>query len=313
MHALTFSRFGGPEVLDYRELPDPVAGPGEMVVALEAAGLNFADIYRRRGHYHLAGQAPWIAGYEGAGRIVALGSGVKGFAIGEHIGFADVPFANATRVAVPADHAIRLPDRLSAVEAAAILLQGLTALYLIEDSAEVRPGQTVLIHAAAGGVGQILVRLARARGAVVHAVASTPEKRAVALDCGAHHAHGADWAGAVGDIDVVFDSIGSTLGDSLRVVRPRGRVVFFGTAGGEPPMIDPRVLMDGSKAVIGGDLWSYLDSGAARATRAARLFAALETGEMRLPPIETFALADGAAAHARLESRAVAGKIVLVP
>ncbi|WP_225767340.1 alcohol dehydrogenase catalytic domain-containing protein [Inquilinus sp. Marseille-Q2685] len=158
MEALVFDRFGGPEVLDYRSLPDPPVPPGHVQLALRAAGLNFADLHRRRGAYRLAGSAPHIAGYEGAGEVVALGDGVEGIRLGDRIGFADVPFANATRVTVPVDRAIPLPDDVGFREAAAILLQGLTAQYLVADSAPVRAGARVLVHAAAGGSGSCWCR-----------------------------------------------------------------------------------------------------------------------------------------------------------
>ena len=160
MKALLFESFGGPEVLQYRELPDPAVPPGHVQLAMRAIGLNFADMHRRRGSYYLPGKPPHISGYEGAGLVVAVGEGVEGFAIGDRIGFADCPFANASRVTVPVDKAIPIPDDIDLVEAAAMLLQGLTAQYLVEDSHQVRSGELVLVHAAGGGVGQALVQLA---------------------------------------------------------------------------------------------------------------------------------------------------------
>lgn len=318
MFALAFERFGGPEVLDYRVLPDPAVPPGHIQLAMRAAGLNFADIHRRRGNYRLAGQAPHIAGYEGAGEVIAVGDSVDGIAVGDRIGFADVPFANATRVTLPIEHAIPLPAYLSFVEAAAILLQGLTAQYLIEDSYRVGAGDELLVHAAAGGVGQMLTRLATARGARVIAMASSPRKREIALACGAARALGydGDWAGQVrelsgGGVHAAYDSVGTTFRQSLAACRTRGVLVAFGTAGGEPPPIDTGELMSASKAVVGGDLWDYLDSREARRARATRLFDALGQGTIKLPRIETFPLAQGGDAHRLLEDRAFAGKIVL--
>lgn len=319
MHALTFDTFGGPEVLAWRKLPDPAVPPGHILLAMHASGLNFADIYRRRGHYALAGAAPHIAGYEGAGEVVAVGDGVNGIAIGDRIGFADVPFAHATRVTVPVTHALPLPSSLGYVEAAALLLQGLTAQYLVEDTYPVRAGDAVLIHAAAGGVGQYLVQLAVARFATVIALASTPAKRAIATARGARHSLGydGDWVAQVleltGGVHAAYDAVGATLADSLRAVRARGTLVTYGMAGGMPPVIDPRLLMNGSKTLAGGDLWDYLDSHAARLERAGRLFALVASGAVQLPAIETFALARGADAHRRLEDRSFAGKVVLVP
>jgi NADPH2:quinone reductase len=178
MHALTFSRFGEPEVLEWTALPDPQASPGVAVVRAQAIGLNFADIYRRQGRYHLAGSPPWIAGYEAAGEIAALHPHEAGgaFAVGQRVAFADSSFANTERVAVPLDRLIALPDDIDAQAAAAVLLQGLTAQFLVEDSHTVRAGETLLVHAA-GGVGQLLVQLANAKGAQVIALASSEDKR----------------------------------------------------------------------------------------------------------------------------------------
>lgn len=320
MHALTFETFGGPEVLRFRQLDDPPVPAGHIQLAMRAIGLNFADIYRRRGAYHLAGAAPHISGYEGAGEVVAIGVGVSGFALGDRIGFADVPFANATRVNVPVTHALPLPAEIGYVEAAAVLLQGLTAQYLVEDSYPLQHGDGVLIHAAAGGVGNYLVQFAVARGAQVIALASTPAKRAIASGLGAAHVLGyeGDWVTQArelsgGGVHVAYDAVGATLLDSLQVVRKRGTLVSYGMAGGMPPLLDARLLMESSKTLVGGDLWDYLDSSAARLARAGRLFAALNSGAIRLPAIETFPLSCGADAHRRLEDRTFAGKIVMLP
>lgn len=320
MHALVFDSFGGPEVLRYRELPDPEVPPAHVQLEMQAVGLNFADIYRRRGNYVLAGKPPYIAGYEGAGKVVAIGEGVTGIALGDRIGFADVPFANATHVTVPQENALPLPDDITAIEAAAILLQGLTAQYLIEDSYTVKSGDRVLVHSAAGGVGQHLTRMAATRGAEVIALASSEAKRAIATSRGARHclAYADDWPQAVrdlsqGGVDVAYDGVGSTLLESLTAVRKRGTLVTYGMAGGDPAPIDPRRLMENSKSLVGGDLWDYLEDGGARRDRAAGLFAAFEKGAVLTPDIEMFALSDGASAHRRLEDRSFAGKIVMVP
>ncbi len=185
MRALVFELFGGPEVMHLHEVPDPVPGADEALVRTRAIGLNFADIYRRQGHYHLAGDPPWIAGYEAAGDVVWAPAD-SGFAPGDRVAFADSPYANAELVAVPTDRLIPLPDGIDHDTAAALLLQGLTAQYLIRDSHPLRAGESVLVHAAAGGVGQLLMQLAVAGGARVLGLASTPEKTAVATAAGAH-------------------------------------------------------------------------------------------------------------------------------
>jgi NADPH2:quinone reductase len=285
---------------------------------MRAIGLNFADLHRRRGNYFLPGKPPHISGYEGAGVVVAVGEGVEGIAAGDRIGFADCPFANATRVNVPVDKAIPLPADIGFTEAAAILLQGLTAQYLIEDSYKVRPGNTLLIHAAGGGVGQALIQLAIAKGAKVIGLASTPDKRAMAVERGAEACFdpGDDWPALVrdhagGGVDAAFDSIGTTFLQSLSCLKDRGTLVAFGTAGGKPSPIDPQLLMERSLAVVGGDLWNHLDSRDARIERAGRLFRAIRMGALKLPAIEQFPLGHGADAHRRLEDRNFAGKIVL--
>ena len=227
--------------------------------------------------------------------------------------------ANAELVAVPADRLIPLPDDIGYETAAAVLLQGLTAQYLIRDSYRLSAGDAVLVHAAAGGVGQLLVQLAVAQGARVLALASTMHKTAVATAAGAHATatYADDWVAAAhgfgdGGVDVAYDSVGSTVGDSLRAVRTGGAVVFYGMAGGNPALVDPRVLMDGSKTLTGGDLWNVLRTAADRRGRASELFARVRTGELKVAIDSRHRLADGAAAHAHLESRRALGKVLLI-
>lgn len=317
MKALLFESFGPPEVLTYRELPDPAVPPGHVQLAMRAIGLNFADLHRRRGNYFLPGKAPHINGYEGAGIVVAIGEGVEEVAVGDRIGFADCPFANATRVNVPVEKAIPLPDDIAFTDAAALLLQGLTAQYLVEDSYSVQHGDKVLVHAAGGGVGQALIQLSKAKGARVFGLASTAEKRAVASALGAEAlGYSEDWPGRVralsdGGVEVVYDSVGTTFARSLTCLRDLGTLVAFGTAGGDPPEINPQQLMERSLGVIGGDLWNHLDSRESRIERASRLFAAVRAGWLKRPQIEQFALRDGRAAHQRMEDRNFFGKIVM--
>ena len=318
MKALLFERFGGPEVLQCRELADPAVPPGHVQLAMRAIGLNFADLHRRRGNYFLPGETPHINGYEGAGEIVAVGEGVEDLAVGDRIGFADCPFANASRVNVPADKAIRLPDDIGFVEAAGILLQGLTAQYLVEDSYRLRSGNTLLVHAAGGGVGQALIQLAIAKGARPIGLASTPEKREMAAQLGTEACfdYAEDWPARVrhhigGGVDATFDSVGTTFLQSLSCLKDRGTLVAFGTAGGNPPSIDPQLLMERSLSVVGGDLWNHLDSREARLERAGQLFEAIRTGILKIPKIERFPLERGADAHRRMEDRSFFGKIVM--
>ncbi|MEO7251312.1 MAG: zinc-binding dehydrogenase [Arenimonas sp.] len=322
MHSLTFSRFGSPDVLEWTALPDPLPAPGVAVVRTRAIGLNFADIYRRQGRYHLAGSPPWIAGYEAAGEIAGLHpEDANGrFRIGQRVAFADSPFANAELVAAKLSHLIALPDDIGFDTAAALLLQGLTAQFLLEDSHAVRAGERLLVHAAGGGVGLLLLQLARAKGAETIALASSSEKRQAALAAGAAHVidSGEGWVERVRalaplGVDVVYDSIGRTLGESLALARTGGTVVFYGMAAGDPDPVDPRVLMDRSLTLVGGDLWNVLISSKARQQRADRLFEAVREGRLQVQISARVALRDGAQAHALLEGRGTAGKVLLIP
>ncbi|SIR30818.1 MULTISPECIES: quinone oxidoreductase [unclassified Paenibacillus] len=320
--ALVFHEFGGPEVLHVEQLPDPAPASDEVLVRVEAIGLNFADIYRRRGNYHLEGKPPYILGYEGAGVVVEAGAGAHGFKKGDRVAFADVPHANAELVRVPADRAIPLPEGISFEQAAAVLLQGLTAHYLVNDSCRVAPGDEVLVHAAAGGVGQLLVQLAAAKGARVLGLTSSAAKRQAALQAGADEVllYGTDWVSGVRQwsvggegVGVAYDSVGSTLMESFAAVRTRGTVVFYGMAGGDPAPVDPRMLMDASKTLTGGDLWNHVTTQEERIRRSGELFGWIMEGSLKLADIRSFALADGADAHRLLESRLHSGKIVLIP
>jgi NADPH:quinone reductase len=317
--ALAFDHFGGPEVLTLRDVPDPAPQPGHAVVRTRAIGLNFADIYRRRGNYHLAGDPPWIAGYEGAG-VVESAAGESPFQVGDRVGFADSPFANAELVSVPFDKLIPLPDDIPFETAAALLLQGLTAQYLTRDSHPLQRGESALVHAAAGGVGLLLVQIAKALGARVLGVTSSAAKAQAVLDAGADAValDSADWVAAAhslapGGVDVAYDSVGSTLMRSFEAVRTGGHVVFYGMAGGDPPLVDPRMLMDTSKRLTGGDLWNVLRTAEDRRSRAAELFGWVRAGSLKVNVAARFPLAEGAAAHAFLESRRSSGKVLLIP
>lgn len=319
MKALTFSSFGNSDVLEYIEIPNPELKKDEILVEMKAIGLNFADVYRRKGNYHLKGNPPFIAGYEGAGIIVDANNHPD-YKIGDHIAFADIPFANAELVAVNVNHVLPLPDEISFETAASILLQGLTAHYLATDSHKTLKGETVLIHAIAGGVGQFLTQISKFLGANVIGLTSSAEKAKVAYDQGADHVllYNDDWKTALFNIipngvDVVYDSIGSTLMESFKVTKECGQVVFFGMAGGDPELINPRMLMDTSKTLTGGDLWSYLNSKEERIKRANQLFNWIIEGKITLSEPTSFKLSEGKLAHDYLESRKSTGKIILIP
>ncbi|HZF13225.1 MAG TPA: quinone oxidoreductase [Thermoanaerobaculia bacterium] len=320
MKALCFDHFGGPEVLTWRDLPDPAPEPGHAIVRTAAIGLNFADIYRRRGDYHLAGAPPYILGYEAAGVVESVGPG-EGVSPGDRVGFADSPFANALKVKVPVDRLIPLPADVDFETAASLLLQGLTAQYLTRDSHPLRAGETAVVHAAAGGVGLLLVQIAKRLGARVFGLTSSETKRAAAFAAGADAVflYDDDWPADVlretGDrgADVVYDSVGTTLPESFAAARIGGHVVFFGMAGGRPAPVDPAMLMDTSKRLTGGDLWNVLTSREERIRRAGELFEWVREGGLEVRIAARFSLAEGAKAHAYLESRGSIGKVLLLP
>jgi len=326
MKALVFDRFGGPEVLELRDIPDPQPAPNTVIVRMKAIGLNFADVYRRKGNYHLAGKPPYILGYEGAGIIEQVGSGVEGVRTGDRIAFADVPFANAELVSVPIDRAILLPDDITFEQAASLLLQGLTAHYLVHDSYPVQAGDEVLVHAAAGGVGQLLTQLCKSKGARVLGLTSSAAKREKALLAGAdevllYESEGEQswvrsaraWSSDGQGVKVAYDSVGSTLIDSFSAVRVKGTVVFYGMAGGDPQHVDPRMLMDTSKTLTGGDLWNHITTRQERLVRSEALFTELREGRLQVDTPTTFPLREGKEAHRLLESRTSTGKILLIP
>lgn len=318
MKALTFSTFGESNVLEYIEIPNPQLKSNEILVEMKAIGLNFADVYRRKGNYHLKGNPPFIAGYEGAGIVVD--SNNSDYKIGDRVAFADVPFANAELVAVNTNHVIPLPDDISFETAASVLLQGLTAHYLATDSHKTTKDETVLIHAAAGGVGQLLTQISKLLGANVIGLTSSAEKAKTAIKHGVDHVllYNEDWKSDLlkiipNGVDVVYDSIGSTLMESFEVTKECGQVVFFGMAGGDPEFVNPRMLMDSSKTLTGGDLWSYLNSKKERIKRANQLFNWILDKKIKLSEPTSFKLSEGKTAHDFLESRKSTGKIILIP
>lgn len=319
MKALTFSTFGNSDVLEYIDIPDPQLKHDEILVEMKAIGLNFADVYRRKGNYHLKGNPPFIAGYEGSGIVINTNNHSE-FKIGDRIAFADVPFANAELVAVNVNHVIPLPEAIDFETGASILLQGLTAHYLATDSHKTLKGETVIIHAVAGGVGQFLTQISKLLGATIIGLTSSSDKAKIAIEQGADYVflYNDNWKTSIFKVapngaDVVYDSIGSTLNDSFEVTKNCGQVVFFGMAGGDPEPVDPRMLMDTSKTLTGGDLWSYLTTREERIKRANQLFTWITEGKISLATPTSFKLSEGKQAHDYLESRKSTGKIILIP
>lgn len=316
MRALYFNKFGSADVLRYGELADPTITASDVLVQTTYIGLNYADIYRRRGTYHIESHDPYIDGYEGVGTVVAVGADVTHVGLGERVLFVDVPLANAELVRVPADHIIQVPDSLSDQDVASIGLQGLTADFLVHDLAQNVAGKRVLVHGISGGVGQLLAQILVAQGAEVTGIVSTPAKQRLVQSLGVQQVflRNTDWATAcVATFDLVFDGAGVTLPTSLRVLKHRGSVIFYGMAGGNPPAIDPVALLAESKSILTGDLWDYFDSFAARQTRSQRLFQYVARQQIKLNPPTIMPLTAGKAAHQFLESGKSTGKILLQP
>jgi NADPH:quinone reductase len=321
MKALCFDRFGSSDVLYYGDVPDPICGEFDVIMRTKAIGLNYADIYRRRGNYHLLGAPPYIAGYEATGVVERVGTGITDIQVGDRMAVADVPFANAESMRVPVEHVIPLPDDISFEIGAALLLQGLTAWYLCHDSYAVSSGETAIVHAAAGGVGLLLVQMLRAQGVRVIGLTSSDAKKPAIIAAGAEEVclysdawieRTKEWTQSKG-ADVVFDSVGSTLQQSFRAVRDCGTVVFYGMSGGNPDPVDPRMLMDTSKTLTGGDLWSYIVLREERVRRSDELFALVRAGQLQVQIAARIPLAQGAKAHDFLESRTSIGKVLLIP
>ena len=319
MKALTLSTFGNPDVLEYKEVNLPVLKAGEVLVEMKAIGLNFADLMRRSGVYPMQGNAPYINGFEGAG-VIADNNHHPEFKIGDRVAFADAPFANADFMAVPVAHIIPLTDKISFETAASVMLQGLTAHYLTFDSHKIKAGESVLIHAAAGGVGQLLIQICKMLGANVIGMTSSMEKREVALSLGADHVflYENDWKTKVLElypdgVDVVYESIGSTMETSIAVTKILGQIVFFGLAGGKLELGNPLWIIAHSKTITGGDLWNYLTSHAERIRRSEKVFNWIIEGKIQISPPHIFKLSDGKAAHEFMEGRKSTGKILLIP
>jgi NADPH2:quinone reductase len=319
MKALTFSSFGKPEVLEYKEVANPVLRQDEILVEMKAIGLNYADMMRRSGIYQLRGNAPYINGYEGAGVVVNTNHHLE-YKVGDRIGFADVPFANAELVGVPVTHAIPLPGEIDFETAASVLLQGLSAHFLTTDCHKTKSGETVVLHAAAGGVGQIMIQICKTLGAEVIGLVSSESKKQLVLSKGADHVflYGQTWKEKIlelypSGVDVVFDSIGSTMEESLHITKVRGHVVFFGMAGGEFKIGNPLYIIGTSKTITGGDLWDYLTSKEERLKRADQLFKWIINKNIQISEPTKFNLSEGKSAHEYMESRKGTGKILLIP
>ena len=323
MHAIQITEHGSADVMRWVELDDPTAGQGQVVVELGAAGLNFIDTYQRSGLYEVG--LPYVLGLEGAGTVVEVGDGVDHLAIGDRVAWASAPGSYAERVAVPAAQAMTVPDGIEWDVAAAIPLQGMTAHYLAVDTYSLGPGDRCLIHAGAGGVGLLLIQIAKLRGAEVYTTVGTPEKAELAAAAGADHTilyRDVDFADAIREIagterplDVVYDGVGkSVFTQSLSLIRQRGMMVTFGNASGPVDPVSPLELSsNGSLFLTRPTLFHYASTPDEIQPRADDLFGWHAAGDLDVRIGERFALADAADAHRALEGRATTGKVVLLP
>ncbi|MEQ4720481.1 quinone oxidoreductase [Nonomuraea sp. B19D2] len=315
MHAIIVSAQGGPEVLEYVERPDPVPGEGEILVDVAASGVNFIDIYHRSGAYPL--NLPTPIGSEGAGTVSAVGPGVQGVAVGDTVAWANVLGSYAEKAVIPADRAVPVPGGVPADVAAAAMLQGMTAHYLTHSTYEVREGDEVLVHAGAGGMGQLLIQLAKLKGARVHTTVSTAEKEKLAREAGADEVlRYDDFVAALrGKIDVVYDGVGkATFDGGLEVLRPRGLMALYGAASGPVPPIDPQILnKHGSLFLTRPSLVHYIAERAELRQRAADLFGWIAAGQLTINVSHRYPLAEARQAHEDLAARRTTGKLLLIP
>jgi NADPH:quinone reductase len=322
VRAISVPRTGGPEVLAAVDLAEPRPGPGDLLVRVAAAGVNFIDTYHRSGLYPQ--DLPFVPGVEGAGTVVAVGESVDGFAVGDVVAWTETPASYAELVRVPAGHAVPVPPGVDAETAAAAALQGLTAHFLTHDTFPLRPGHRCLIHAAAGGVGRLAVQLAKRRGAEVFATVGSSEKADLARAAGADHVidyRTQDFGDAVEaaagprPLDVVYDGVGSaTFARGLDLLRPRGTMVTFGNASGPVDPVAPLTLMrKGSLYLTRPTLHDYTATTEELRTRAAELFELVASGTLEVRIAARLPLAEAAEAHRLLESRTITGKLLLVP
>ncbi|MFZ5870883.1 MAG: quinone oxidoreductase family protein [Actinomycetota bacterium] len=322
MRAVVVREVGGPQVLQYTEVADPEPAAGQVVVDVEAAGVNYIDVYHRTGAYPLP--LPFVAGSEGAGRVTAVGPGVDGVSVGDRVAWAMLPGTGyAERVAVPAERCVPVPDGVDTQTAAALMLQGLTAQYLTRSTFPIARGDVAVVHAAAGGVGLLLVQAVVALGGRVIGTTSTPAKADLAREAGAEDVvlysddlrarvlDATDGAGA----SVVYDGVGaSTFDVSLGVLRRRGTMVLFGASSGSPPPFDPAQLgKKGSLFLTRPTLADHIVTRAELLDRARALFGWVASGAVRPRIGHRYPLAQAAQAHTDLEARRTTGKLLLLP
>ena len=310
MRAIVFERNGGPEVLEVKDVPAPTPGAGEVLVDVEAIGINYRDDYERQGGGY-GSPAPAIIGVEGAGRIHDTG---------ERVAWAHVAGSYAEQIAASRDKLVPVPDGVETEVAAAALLQGMTAYYLATDSYAIHPGDWVLVHAAAGGVGLLLIQIAKAHGGRVIGTTSTDEKAGLARQAGAAEVIGYDGFAerakqiSGGGVAAVYDGIGrATFLEGFKALGPAGRMILYGAASGRPDPIDPGMLVAGSWYVQRPTLQTYTRTPDLLHARGRALFELMEGGKLQVRIGARYRLARARQAHEDLEARRTTGKLLLIP
>jgi NADPH2:quinone reductase len=323
MKAIRVHSVGGPEVLKLEEVPDPQPAEGQAVVRVDAAGVNYVDVYFRTGLYK-APAIPFTPGQEAAGTVAAVGPGVAEVAVGDRVAFTGVPGAYAELAVVPAARLVKLPEGITTRQAAAAMLQGITAHYLTISTYPLKPGDVCIVHAAAGGVGQLLCQIARLRGARVLGTVSTEEKARIARAAGADEvilysqqdfsAEARRLNGGKG-VAVIYDGVGrATFEKGLDTLAPRGLMVLFGQASGPVPPFDPSVLnQKGSLYLTRPSMGHYIADRDELMWRAGEVLGWIAEGKLRLSIDREVPLADAADAHRALEGRETTGKVLLIP
>src|ERR1041385_894701 len=322
MQAIQVSQPGGPEALKAVDVAVPTPKPNEALVQIKAAGVNFIDVYLREGRYPAA--LPFINGQEGAGMVKEVGSEVSGLNLGDRVAYTSSLGSYAEYAAVPAARLVKVPDQLTFEQAAAAMLQGMTAHYLLHSSYKLQSGETALIHAAAGGVGLLLVQMAKKIGARVIATAGTPEKAQLARDAGADECivyTEADFEAETKrftdgkGVHVVYDGVGkATFDKDLEVLRPRGYLVLFGGSSGAVPPFDLiKLSQKGSIFITRPTLAHYTATREELDWRASDVLGSIARGELKLRIHKTYPLVEAAQAHRDLEGRQTTGKLLLIP
>jgi len=322
MQAVRVHEYGEPEALTFEEVAAPEVGPGEALIKIEASGVNFIDIYHRNGQY--PGQLPITPGVEGAGVVEAIGSGVTDIKVGDRVVYVLQQGSYAQYAKVPVQKLVIIPDNLDTKKAAAVMLQGLTAHYLTDSTYPLRPGDSALVHAAAGGVGLLLVQISKLKGAFVIGTVSTEEKAELARKAGADEVilyTEADFeaetkriTGGKG-VNVVYESVGKTTFDqSLNCLKPRGYMALYGQSSGPVPPLNPQILnAKGSLFLTRPSLGHYIASREEMMSRTNDLFTWIAEGKLDVRVDRDFSLADASEAHRYMEGRKTKGKILVVP